>query len=86
MTSADWIQDSLHERDLRKRGPREPASAFSQRMRNAEGVVGYVWRFGAQIIAEGQNWIVISLVGELPGARHVNAAVCADRSYGVVVL
>lgn len=59
----DWIQDSLHERNIRAKGPmrRNPIFARLDRM---DGFLGYIWRLISQVLEEGESWVVLSLVGE----------------------
>jgi hypothetical protein len=62
-TFSDWIEDSLHERDLRSKNlPKDPNS-FSGRMSNVPGIVGYLYRALAQLGEEGEGWVVVTLVG-----------------------
>lgn len=73
----DWIQDSLHERNIRLKkvtgeyGHQAGSSSgeFASRMRNVSGVIGMVYRFFARVLEEGQTWVVFGLVGELPVAQ-----------------
>jgi len=60
----DWIQDSLHERNIRAKGPmrRNPIFARLDRM---DGFLGYIWRLISQVLEEGESWVVLSLVGQL---------------------
>lgn len=58
----DWIQDSLHERNLRSKGPMR-RSPLLARLDNMEGFFGYVWRLVNQALEEGESWVVLSLVG-----------------------
>lgn len=70
-STVDWIEDSLHERDLRSKNlPKDPTS-FSGRMSNVPGIVGYLYRALAQLGEEGEGWVVVTLVGILIG---LNAA------------
>lgn len=67
-STVDWIQDSLRERDLRHASNSGPDSSttfgrINDRMRNVHGIVGYLWRAFAQLVSEGQNWVVVTLVG-----------------------
>ncbi|KAK4686453.1 chloride channel 3/4/5, partial [Tremellales sp. Uapishka_1] len=61
-STVDWIQDSLHERNIRAKGPPNPHS-FTSRMDNLTGIVGYIWRALMYALEEGESWVVISLVG-----------------------
>lgn len=65
----DWIQDSLHERNIRLKKitgdyPSHAGTDFFSRMRNVSGVIGIVYRFFARVLEEGQTWVVFGLVGE----------------------
>ena len=62
MVQPDWIQDSLHERNLRAKGPPNP-NALASRLDNLEGAPGYVWKLMRQVFQEGQTWVVITLTG-----------------------
>lgn len=67
----DWIQDSLHERNIRLKKITgdygHPAGSsggdFASRMHNVSGVIGMVFRFFSRVLEEGQTWVVFGLVG-----------------------
>lgn len=58
----DWIQDSLHERNIRAKGPPNP-NAPTSRLDKLDGAPGYLWKLLRQALEEGQSWVVITLVG-----------------------
>jgi len=59
----DWIQDSLHERNVRAKGPMRRNPIFA-RLDQMEGFLGYIWRLISQVLEEGESWVVLSLVGQ----------------------
>ena len=78
----DWIQDSLHERTIRSKGPTRRNSTLA-RLDNMQGFFGYVWRLVNQALEEGESWVVLSLVGM---SRPETLKVCSartDRSPGI---
>jgi chloride channel 3/4/5 len=63
LTEQDWIQDSLHERNIRARGPMRRNPIFA-RLDQMDGFLGYIWRLISQVLEEGESWVVLSLVGQ----------------------
>jgi hypothetical protein len=59
----DWIQDSLHERNIRAKGPMRRNPIFA-RLDQMDGFLGYIWRLISQVLEEGESWVVLSLVGQ----------------------
>ncbi|GHJ89162.1 hypothetical protein NliqN6_5564 [Naganishia liquefaciens] len=70
-STVDWIQDSLHERNIRLKKVHgdysHPGAGtggdFASRMHNVSGIIGMVYRFFARMLEEGQTWVVFGLVG-----------------------
>jgi hypothetical protein len=61
---ADWIEDSLHERDLRSKSLPVDPSSFSGRMSSLPGLFGYLYRALVTLGEEGEGWVVVTLVGK----------------------
>jgi hypothetical protein len=59
----DWIQDSLHERNIRAKGPMRRNPIFA-RLDQMDGFLGYIWTLISQVLEEGESWVVLSLVGQ----------------------
>ncbi|CDZ97087.1 voltage-gated chloride channel [Phaffia rhodozyma] len=66
-STVDWVQDSLHERTIQaKKGTFDtlrPHVGISVRMQSIGGLVGWIWESGETILEEGQDWLVVGLVG-----------------------
>jgi chloride channel 3/4/5 len=58
----DWIQDSLHERNVRAKGPIRRNPMFAK-LDQLDGFFGYIWRLISQVLEEGESWVVLVLVG-----------------------
>jgi hypothetical protein len=77
----DWIQDSLHERNIRAKGPMRRNPIFA-RLDQMDGFLGYIWRLISQVLEEGESWVVLSLVGqsESESSRSVLIPRCRHRT------
>ncbi|ORX33602.1 voltage-gated chloride channel [Kockovaella imperatae] len=61
-STVDWIQDSLHERNIRARQPKR-STGIKAKLDQLDGLPGYAWRAIDKVLEEGQSWVVISIVG-----------------------
>lgn len=83
----DWIQDSLRERYARVLAPSH-ATSLTARLSRLKGPVGYAGRAIAQILEEGETWVVISLVGELIALKRFadeQELICAGVAIGMTM-
>lgn len=61
---SDWIQDSLRERNLRAKGDTLPEITTTRtQLRTLNGLFFFLWRIASRAFAEGQSWVVVTLVG-----------------------
>jgi len=78
----DWIQDSLHEQRLRRKGP-PTRSGVQARLDQMDGVPGALWNALSRILDDGQTWVVISLVGELMAWATPEGLAAHDAGVGI---
>lgn len=59
---ADWIHDSLRERNPRSRAAPKPGS-LRERLETMDGVLGWMWRALSHALEEGESYVVLTLIG-----------------------